>query len=94
MNTFNNIRKMIESLEYYVNYEELDIEIIMKAQYKISVQFETAAQAQWSKIDLKKYIENNDVIEFLNDSNAIVSDNFRDDIREIQKEIIDFFGEE
>ena len=92
MDTFNDIKKLIDNLEFYASDEDVDAGIIMKAQYKIFNQFETAAQAQWTKSELKDFVFRDDVVDFVDA--AVVADSFKDDLREIQKEIIDFFGEE
>jgi hypothetical protein len=94
MNTFNKIRKMIENIEIWAGEDDVDAEVIMQAHYKIFNQFETAAQAQWTKSELKDFIFENDVLDFVENNDVIVQDGFRDDVREIQYEIIEFFGEE
>jgi hypothetical protein len=91
-NTFNNIKKLIDGLEYYAGDEDASSEIIMEAKYKLDEQFEKAASAEWSKSELNEYIFDNDVLDFIDVNDGAVCDKLRDDVREIQHAIINFFG--
>ena len=93
MNHFNNIKKLIDGLEYYAADEDASAEFIMQARYKLADQFEKAASAEWTSLELKNFIFANDILDFIDASDAIVADSFRDDVREIQHAIIGFFGE-
>jgi len=88
-NTFNNIKSLIEALEYYAAGKDASADIIiMSTKNKLLCQFERAASAEWSKSELSDFIFENDAF----DDEAIVSDNFKDDVREIQNAMINFFA--
>ena len=93
MKTFNNIKKLIATLEHYAGDEDASSDIIMHAKYKLGDQFERAGSAEWTKQELNEFIFDNDVLDFIDANDAIVVESFRDDVREIQHAIIGFFGE-
>jgi hypothetical protein len=92
-NTFNNIKKLIAALEYYVGDDDVSSDIIMQAKYTLADQFEKAASADWLEIELNEFIFDNDVLDVIDANDAIVVESFRDDVREIQHAIISYFGE-
>ena len=89
-NTFNSIKKLIDGLEYYVGDEDVSSDFIRQAQYTLVDQFESAASAEWTRQELNDFIFDNDVLDA---NDVIVVDSFRDDVREIQHAIINFFSE-
>ena len=93
MEQFNSIKKLINSLEYYAGDEDVSSDFIMQAQCKLADQFERAGSAEWTREELTNFIFDNDVIDFIDDNDANVVENFRDEVREIQHAIINFFGE-
>ena len=94
-NTFNQIKSMIDDLELYL---DADIDqsngLILNVISKISNQFEVSASAELTKNRLSAYVLDNDVIDYLDANDAVYSDALKDDIREIQHAIINFFGED
>ena len=92
-NTFNDINKMIQDLEYYAGDEDASSDLIMQVVSKLGVQFENAANSEWLKADLNDFIlVDNDVLDFIDVNQGIVSDNFRSDVETVQHAIINFFG--
>jgi len=85
-NTFNNIKKMIDTLEYY------EAEYMQETINHLYNQFEVAGSAEWSRNDLKNYIFDNDIIDLIYNQGYVILDNFLEDIREIQHAIIMFFS--
>lgn len=92
-NTFNSIKILIASLEYYAGDEDASSDSIMQVKYTLADQFERAASADWLEIELNEFIFDNDVLDVLDANDATVADSFRDDVREIQHAIISYFGE-
>ena len=96
--TINGIRKLIDGLEYYAGDEDVSSDLIMKAKYKLADQFERAFERacdpEWTRPELNDFIFDNDVLDFIDDNDAIVVENFRDEVREIQHAIIWIFSDE
>ena len=88
--TFN---KMIQDLEYYAGDNDANSDLIMQVQCKLRTQLTTASNSESIRSYLNDFIFDDDVLDFIDVNHGIVSDNFRDDVREIQHGIVNFFGE-
>ena len=91
-NTFHSIIRMINDLGLYLNVDIDQSNEFWNVIYKISNQFETAASAEWTKHELSAYIFDNDVIDYLDANDVVYNDALKEDVREIQHAIINFFG--
>ena len=92
-NTFSGIKKMLIDLEIYSGQEDADAGTIMVIKDLLEYQFKKAANAEWGRLELTDFILTyNDVLEDIEDYAVCL--NFINDVREIQRAIIDFFGEE
>ena len=87
LDTFNQIHRLIEKLEY-----SYDAEYIQEVTNNLLNQFEIAGSAEWSRDDLNNYIFENDIADLISSQGYVIHDDFLQDIREIQHAIIMFFG--
>jgi len=65
----------------------------MQALSKLRTQLTNASNSESIRSYLNDFIFDDDVLDFIDVNHCIVSDNFRDDVREIQHGIVNFFGE-
>ena len=87
LNTFNQIHRQIELLEY-----KYDAEYIPDVISHLLNQFEVAGSAEWSRNELKDYIFDNDTADLISSQSYVIYDDFLEEIRDIQHAIIMFFG--
>ena len=91
--TFDNIKKQINALEIYLGDESIDADVALQVITKLRDSFEWASSAQYTS----EYL--NDLVFSEKDALGVegsddLPDSMRDEVRDIQRDIINFFADD
>ncbi|MEQ1623005.1 MAG: hypothetical protein ABL919_16545 [Methylococcales bacterium] len=91
MNRLQKLQDRINKLEYFAGDENANSDVIFTIINKLGSVLSQAANSDWSDSNLNEYVlSENDVLDI--DGADDICDAMRDDVRDIQRDIVDEFA--